>query len=268
MNPVLETALRTRLFQFGGAVVLGLAGLAFIPSEAGAQVAITTCNYSSFQTAIADSHGTGVEFECSGTIQLPANDPVTVASGENLPITVESGDSVDIYGDDSSQLFVVTGGTLNITGPGMTLSGGEAEGASGKAGADGTDGTFGAPGSAGAVGAKGGAGKSGTAGGAGGAGTAGKKAEGGAIEIKSGTVDLTNVAISGNEALGGAGGTGGPGGYGGSGGAGENRRRRDRARVEQARRAASGETAQLVEPVVPEAPVAKPSVAPYTTPAL
>ncbi|MFZ0666933.1 MAG: hypothetical protein WAM97_14365, partial [Acidimicrobiales bacterium] len=223
MSPFLGSSLRIRLLQVAGSVVLGLAGLAvtaLIPSAAGAQVAITTCNYSSFQTAVTDSHGTGVEFECSGTVQFPANDPTVVSSGENLPITVESGDSVDLYGDDASQLFVVTGGTLDLSGPGMTLSGGEAQGASGKTGGDGSDGASGAPGSTGSDGAKGGGGKNGTAAGAGGAGTAGKKAEGGAIDIKSGTVDLTNVELTGNTVIGGDGGTGGYGGYGGSGGAG------------------------------------------------
>jgi hypothetical protein len=129
--------------------------LAVFSPEAGAVTGITTCTYAAFEAAVAASDGHGVEFECNGTVTVPADTPVVVASGQNLAITVESGDSVDFYGASASQLFSVTGGKLSISGPGMILSGGESLGKSGATGTAGTDGTNGANGSPGATGVAG-----------------------------------------------------------------------------------------------------------------
>ena len=121
---------------------------------------------------------------------------------------------------DASQLFDVTGGTLVMTGPGLTLSGGEVQGAIGANGKNGVDGTVavaGTPGTGTSPGGPGGPGGSGTAGKAG---KAGKLAEGGAIDVTSGTLDLTSVVLTGNTAVGGSGGQGGTGGVGVTGGTG------------------------------------------------
>jgi hypothetical protein len=134
---------RSYLLQLAGTAVLATAGLSVVAPSADAVTGITTCTYAAFEAAVAASHNNGVQFQCSGTLTVPAHTPVPVTAGQDLSITVASGDSVDIYGADASQLFSVTGGTLSISGPGMILSGGLSEGAPGASGAAGTVGTNG-----------------------------------------------------------------------------------------------------------------------------
>ena len=79
-------------------------------------------------------------------VHVDADQPVEIPSSVILTVVV-TGSPVDISGGGASQLFDVTGGTLTMSG--LTLSGGEARGATGANGKNGVDGTAGAAGTPG-----------------------------------------------------------------------------------------------------------------------
>ena len=184
-------------------------------ASAGPATVISVCTLANFEAAVAAGGTVTFATNCSLTL----TNTVKVPSSLNLTIN-GGGFTVSLSGDTSVQLFSVKGGTLAITG--ITLGQGTSRGATGKDGMAGASGTTGANGANGTGSKAGGAGKPGGAGGAGEAGEAGKAGKGGAIYIKSGTVTLTSVTMSGDEAIGGGGGTGGMGGIGGMGGLGGN----------------------------------------------
>ncbi|HYK93257.1 MAG TPA: hypothetical protein VEY07_04350, partial [Thermoplasmata archaeon] len=182
---------------------------------------VSPCTFTTFQSDVL----------AGGTVTFGAACSLTMTSAITIPSTLtvnitSGGFTVSLSGGSSNQLFIVKGGHLNITG--ITLQNGRATGTAGLAGTAGTIGAAGTNGvtgtsGTGGTGQSGGAGGAGTAGGNGGnggKGLAGGAAEGGAIQIVSGTVILVQDSILSNEAVGGAGGNGATGGGGGSGGSG------------------------------------------------
>jgi len=132
-----------------------------------------------------------------------------------------AGHHVFLDGLKSTQIFIVQGGDLNITG--ITIENGGVSGTTGSsttAATAGINGVAGSNGGAGASGsgASGGAGTDGFPGTAGGNATdatSGGSAKGGAIEILSGIVFLKNDTFSSDKVTGGNGGNGAAGGMGG-----------------------------------------------------
>jgi len=187
-----------------------------LPSNVSSAPVTSPCTFSTFETDVLA--GGTVVFGASCTLLFPS--AITIPS--SLSVTIGSGGfAVTLSGDGSTQLFIVNGGQLNITS--ITLYGGYASGTNAGTAGDGSNGANGATGAsgpAGGVGSAGGAGTAGAAGGAGGAGPnalAGGTAEGGAILINSGSVNLTGDSITYSDAYGGSGGMGGAGGAGGNG---------------------------------------------------
>jgi hypothetical protein len=195
------------------AVAVALGGLLTTAGVATAGPTTVACTQSAFDAAV----------KAGGTVVFGANCTITLTKTVNIPasltVSIESGgNTVDLSGDDSVRLFSVAGGSLTISG--ITLSQGVVTGKTGKGGSNGADGVTGANGAPGSSSSPGGPGQNGTKGGAGTAGAAGGSAEGGGIDITSGTVDLQSVTLELDAAVAGSGGEGGIGGVGGSGGVG------------------------------------------------
>ena len=208
------TAITRRLSAHRRVTGLLLAGLVavafgFAASISRADTQMLACTDAALSAAFAN----GGSYTFAGDCSLPVGSEKTLAAGTTLSID-SAGHRVSFYsyvdlggGHYGQSQFARVDGTLALTG--ITVSGFIAQG------------TNGATGTPGAAGVNGGPGQSGTGGGPGGAGGDGASAAGGALVIDaSGTVTLTRVTFSDNQALGGAQGMGGPGGAGGQGGGG------------------------------------------------
>jgi hypothetical protein len=174
------------------------------------KTALSVCSLSRFTAAVAAGGDVVFGTSCSLTlvkaVKIPASLDVSIDSG---------GFSVSLSGGNKVQLFVVNGGTLDMSG--ITLTNGVAQG---KAGTNGANGVAGQNGTDAVCNVNGGVGGNGTPGTNGKPGTAGGMVNGGAIYISSGTVGLSSVTVDFSQADGGTGGSGGGGGTGGSGGGG------------------------------------------------
>ena len=172
-----------------------------VPAGARAATTLGSCTDAAFRQAVAAGGIVLFGVDCPNLVLVR---PVAVPAGLSVDIRA-NGHVAILDGGSAVRHFVVTGGTLSITG--LTLRNGRAAGASG---ADGLGGSTPSSGD-------GGPGRPGLAGGT---------ARGGAIRIDTGTVTLRSVTLSGNRATGGAGGKGGagaagsPAGPSGAGGAG------------------------------------------------
>ena len=145
--------------------------------------------------------------------------PVAVAARTRVDISAD-GHAVTFDGGNGTQLFVVSDGTLTLTG--LVLQDAAAAWRGPPAAAPGAPGADGDHGSDGAGGWQGGEGEPGGNGARGKAGRPGSAARGGAIWVKSGSVTLDSDVFDDDDAVGGPGGAGGGGGSGGAGGAGGN----------------------------------------------
>ena len=130
-----------------------------VPASAAASLTTTTitkCTVAAFNAAVAKSGTVVFGLNCALTlphsVKVPASKDLSISSG---------GFTVSLGGDNLTQLFSVTGGTLDISG--LTLLQGVAHGSTGANGANGAAGTTGASGTPGAAGGSGGAGKTATA---------------------------------------------------------------------------------------------------------
>ena len=185
-----------------------------------APTVVAACTFGALQTAI---QGGGLVTFGQNCPDLVFPGPIVVPSGFELDLE-GSGHTVVLDGGGRNQLFQVTGGDLTVVG--VTLTGGTVQAADGPNGATGPAGTVGRDGTAGAGGAPGEAGGDGTdgtagsPGGAGFGGGSGADAEGGAVDVQSGSADFQNDVFLQDSVTGGAGGTGGSGGAGGAGGGG------------------------------------------------
>ena len=212
--------LKTRVIRRAGWVgfVAGILLLAYLPAlAAGApitgspshttpvgpsrEIVITPCTFSTFQSDVLA--GGTVEF--GGACSLTMTSSITIPP--SLSVTITSGGyAVSLSGGYSNQLFIVTGGHLNITD--ITLTAGRVTGIAGVAGGAGAPGSTGSNGVSGTTGGSGtgnpgGPGGAGTSGGAGGNGLnggAGGNANGGAIMIASGWVNLVGDTLSSSAA--------------------------------------------------------------------
>ena len=209
---------RTALFRVMAVSGLLGAGLLVRAVPAGAStVTLTTCSTSPF-TSAAHSSGT-ITFDTTSACIVTLTSPVHIPATVNLSIVV-TGAPVTISGGESTRLFDVTGGTLSVTD--VSLSSGFVGGATGGNGTAGVAAGPGAPGLTGSGTSPGGAGTSGPPATPGLPADPGKAADGGALDISSGTVTLTSVTLANDEAIGGNGGQGGAGGVGSTGGTGGN----------------------------------------------
>jgi IPT/TIG domain len=197
-------------------VANGVLALARTMPASASSTTITDCSDATGLESALSAGGSYV-FTCSGTITVQ---DLVVTKSVSLNAT---GMSVTLSGGYAGRVFDVQSGTLNLTA--VTISAGEAT--SGDAASNGVDGI---EGTGGMAGVSGGGPPTGTDGGGGGDGTAGTAgsdgesatgvAQGGAVLVEGGTVDLTNVTVSESRAVGQNGGNGGNGGSGGDGGAG------------------------------------------------
>ena len=158
------------------------------------------------ESAVA-AHGT-ITFELSCTVAFSS----AIAVGSGTTDIEGDGFSVTFTGGGSTRFFTQSGGNLTLGG--VALEGGLATGASGANGSGGSEGSVGPAGGAGQPGGNGGPAGAGTKG------KPGKSAQGGAVDVVSGTLNLTDDTIIGDGVIGGTGGTGGNGGTGGTGGVG------------------------------------------------
>ncbi len=96
----------------------GDAGAAFAFYQAPRPTTLTSCDSTDLLQAIATAEGSGgngtVLFACSGTITLSS--PIVVVAPENLSLDASSAlGSVTLSGGNSTQVFIVEGGDLNLT---------------------------------------------------------------------------------------------------------------------------------------------------------
>ena len=171
---------------------------------------ISQCTEAAVRAAVAA--GGSYTMGCDGTITMGSS--LVVPAGRSVTLDA-TGHTVVFDGQGRTQLVLVTGGTLDLIS--VTLQNGLAAGAAATVGVKGRNGAWGADGVTGAD-FNGTNGKPGVPGGAGGNGGKGGDAHGGAIEVRSGTVQISNVTIRNSDAIGGNGGAGGSGGAGGKGG--------------------------------------------------
>ncbi|MFI5418851.1 MAG: hypothetical protein ACHQ2Y_08165, partial [Candidatus Lutacidiplasmatales archaeon] len=199
--------------RFGAVPLAGVILVTFALIAVGASGMLADGRPSGHAAALAVPLGTTILTNCTesalasavalgGTVQYGANCPdvlftAPIGIGPKLTVSIVSGGyNVLLDGQSSTQLFIVSGGHLSITGLklGHGFIGGST-GSSGNPGQSGASGSYGSSGSAGSSGGgSGGAGQNGgkaTAGKPGTAGKAGAPARGGAIWIKKGVVVLT-----------------------------------------------------------------------------
>src|SRR5579863_1479050 len=161
---------------------------------------VAPCTFTTFRTDVLA--GGTVTFGAACTMTMTS----AITIGSTLTVNITSGGfSITLSGCSTNQLFLVKGGHLDITN--IILESGRTTGTSGLAGTIGSTGTAGSNGAAGTSGT-GGTGQAGGSGGAGTVGGAGGNAEGGAIQITSGTVSLVGDSFYSNAAIGGTGGNG------------------------------------------------------------
>ena len=129
-----------------GAFALVLLGSGMSVADAAARPATTIpCSEKKLDSAV--KKGGTIDFGAACTITITK----TITIGKSANVTIQGdGFQVELAGNTAVRLFVVSGGTLSISG--IELANGKATGSTGTNGAWGTSGTGGSQGAAGAPG--------------------------------------------------------------------------------------------------------------------